>query len=850
MSGIHALLHLSVFLFFWALGDFFFIVNHHFGTASRYALIGPVMIYITLSIHPLMSINSPYNTPMTPPLRTACIILRIFFRSPWWLPQLILRKDFDLTGLRYYDGIHFDRARLYSMEAGKQAKTLEPYAMTWLFTDNDFSDSDMDKFLEGLPGYISSKHTESDQLYKYLTAEHITTRIKGHLMTCATSVELFEEASITRVFSCARALQLIFRLDDSLERNGSPSVQDKNLQSQKIYIQDIIDNFQTLCDAVDPTMALRASCIRGLAVHGLLSQLDSSHFPMSLIPLYSLFFPNNKADTGDPDEQESKGMWKGLLYDAPLANLTMLAEAVRKREHALPSSLSFCWKTFDILLSQFGTIHSDKSSDNPTPAQIDFDNLHRGIRKYVHGEEMGFRMTPLLEILDIVDRGRRLLMVFSSRPKYHSRATVVFGKEYLRNGDLLEAFAHCLPTFIAKNSSKVCMDLMEKVVCRDHLWSNLQMVLRITQRPTSTTSDKFRVFECCCNVLDISFLILEDSRKVDWRAPEFGSLWQHFESFITDGFQGAFMGRATSFRIGIIKARFCKVFLAQFCKNILSFRSQWDVASLARLINYLGLRDEDGPEFWNSYLKGGHVGAEFTTKALKMVNVIASDGPLSIFCQLGHLVTSTIPSHRSGLNRKDIEKVLELQDKLVEYKRLPLNGASDTVWEDLYRLREQVIGFYVAISGDPGNAGNADDDDNLDAGEEDNLNAGEEGELLKLLLWKIDEVRNLRVTRSEGPSHSEHVEELPRPVSQGATYLLIPRASINLQPESDSYALSFSQSADQSTLRVDSSPIFKPRGSFDSGSPAARQNSQSVTSGPRRNAVIVLANPIISIPFQ
>jgi Family of unknown function (DUF6535) len=770
MYAIHALLHTSVFLFFWALGDFFYSVNHHLGTTSRYALIGPAMIYILLSIHPLISVNSPYNTPMTPLLRAVCIILRIIVRSPVWLPQWIRRKDFDLTGLQYYEGIHFDRARLYSMEAGKQAKKLEPYAMKWLFTDNDFSDGDMDKFLEGLPGYISSNHTEKGQLDEYLTAEHIKTRIKGHFITCATSVELSEEESITRVSSCVRALRLIF--DNSPERNGSSPVQDKNLQSQQMYIQDIIVNFQTLCDTEDPKLALRASCIRSLVVHGLLSQLvssvseDSSHFPVSLIPLYNLFFPNNKADTGDPDEKESEGMWKGLLHDAPLANLTMLAKAVRENEHAPPSSLSFCWKTFDILLSQFGAIHSDTSSDNLTPAQSDFDNLHQDTRKYVHGEEMGFRMTPLLEILDIVDRGRRLLTVFLSRPKYQSRATVVFGKEYLRNGDLLEAFAYCLPNFIAKNSPNVCMDLMEKVVCRDDLWSNLQMILWITQNSTSPTSDKFRVFECCCDVLDAAFLILEGSRKVDWRAPEFGSLWQHFESFVTHGFQGAFMGRATSFRIGIIKARFCKVFLTQFCKNILSFRSQWDVASLAKLIHYLGLRDEDDPEFWNSYFKGGHVGAEFTAKALKMVNIIANDGPLSIFCQLGHLATSTIPSHHSGLQREDIEKVLELQDKLAEDKRLPLNGASDTVWEDLDRLREQVIDLFGATSGGTGDTGNAGDED------EGNLSAGEERELLKSLLWKIDDVRNLRVTRSEGPSHSGYSEKRSTDVSQGATLFI------------------------------------------------------------------------------
>ena len=146
MNGVHALLHISVFLFFWGLSDFFYTVNHQFGIVTRYALIGSVIIYVLLSVHPLIFINSPYNTPLTPPLRTACVIPLIIIRSPWWIPRCILRKDFSLTGLQYYKGVHFDRARLYSMEAGKHAKTLEPYAMKWLFTDNDFSDSDMDKF--------------------------------------------------------------------------------------------------------------------------------------------------------------------------------------------------------------------------------------------------------------------------------------------------------------------------------------------------------------------------------------------------------------------------------------------------------------------------------------------------------------------------------------------------------------------------------------------------------------------------------------------------------------------------------------------------------------------------------
>jgi hypothetical protein len=305
---------------------------------------------------------------------------------------------------------------------------------------------------------------------------------------------------------------------------------------------------------------------------------------------------------------------------------------------------------------------------------------------------------------------------------------------------------------------------MEKVVYRDDLWSNLEMILWITQKSTNSTSDKLRVFECCCSVLDVAFSILEDSPEVDWRAPEFGSLWQHFELFITHGFQDAFIGRAASFRIGIIKARFCKALITQFwddiiCKNILSFQSQWDVASLAKVIYYLGLRDEDNPEFWKSCIKGGHIGEDFADKALKMVNIIATDGPLSIFCQLGRLTASTVPSRHSGLQRQDIEKVLALQDKFVADKRLPLNGASERVWEDLYRLQKQVNGLCSATPGgnsDTGNAGNA----------------GKEAELLQLLLQKIDFVSNLRAPRSEGPSHSGLAEERPSGVSHGATYFI------------------------------------------------------------------------------
>ena len=329
---------------------------------------------------------------MTPPLRACTIILRIIIRFPLWCLQRIRGQPFELIGLPYYKGILFKKMQYFLTEAEMRKEMLEPYAMKWLFTKDDFSDKDMDKFLEGLPGYISSSHTKMNQLDGYLTADYILRRITHHFMTCATSVELSGETIIDRVSVSVEALRLIFQ--QSLKPNQGSSVLDKfeeKLQLQQTYIQGLIDDFQALCGVDDPRMAVRASCVRGLAVQSLLSRLvqsdesekgttPSRQFPVSLIPLYTCFFPNDNMDIvqrlsdGDASSTlENAKMWKSFLQDGPLSNLTMLSQAVLSGKRAVltgeqavfageqaPSSiLSFCWTTLDILLMQLGTIHSE-----------------------------------------------------------------------------------------------------------------------------------------------------------------------------------------------------------------------------------------------------------------------------------------------------------------------------------------------------------------------------------------------------------------------------------------------------------------------------------------------------------
>ena len=723
--GTHALLHISVFLFFWAISDFFHMVHEQFGNVASYTLYMSAIIYILLSISPLMFSNSPCNTPMTPLVRTGWIAFLIIIRFPLWCLSRDRSRPFDLTGFPYYEGIQFNRARLYSIKAEERAEKLELYAMKWLFTENVFSDKDMDMFLEGLPGYISSSHTKKCQLDQYLTADYILRRIKEHLITCATSVELSDEASIARVSSSIKALLLIFQYSPACKQD-SPVLNGRYVESQlqRTYIQRLMEDFRTLCGMDDQMIALRASCIRALAVQCLLSELvpqdsratDTLPFPVSLIPIYTFLFPSHNIATiwlldyggtrdnpvtiGPLDHGETcdegsvakdmMAMWKNLLHHGPLANLTKLAQAVRDGERT--PSLTLCWKALGILLTHLGSIDSKESNF----ANRDFDILHKNIRTYVH-EEQGSRISPLLNILDTIARGRRLLMVFSSHSTYHNRPDVVFGKEYLRNSDLLEAFALCLPDFISKNSPKACMEFMEEVVRQDNLWANLQENLSNTEKSDANgpTPDNLRAFKHCCTVLNIAFSVLEDSREVDWRASEFGSLSEHFESFIEHNFQGPLT--IINFRVGVINARFCKALLAQFWNDLdhegtVSFRSQWDVISLARLVCTLGLvRDDEDAKFWDSYVNWGHIGAEFRDKAREMIHRTECDGPLLIFCRLGHLAVVAIVLKDSGVESEDIEVVMELQRKVIEKRRLPLNKASTTAWKALIQLRHQVM---------------------------------------------------------------------------------------------------------------------------------------------------------------
>jgi hypothetical protein len=799
MYGVHVLLHISVFLFFCGLSDYLHDAYPRVGMVSWYCVFTLMVVYATLSVFPLFIGNCPYQTALTPPLLFGSTLLLFFCRTAW-------RKLSHGQGpLPRKEVRHFDKTRYLVEQANKRASHLDPYAMKWLFTDDDFSDTDMDKFLEGLPGYIHSHFTITEELPEVLTAHYILQRIREHLLTCVTNTELSDQARTKRVSTCVESLRVILHL-----RTSDKLLKKSDEESLQAYLQSIVDGLNSLCEKPDEIRDLRAFCVRALAFQGILTRCleptrvgspnikleglsrtgvnptpscDSAvvKVPSHFLPLYMFFSSitntlqkqEQQAPTEISDEKGSSDEdteWRVLLHDGPFINLTLLARAILLHDDLDigPASLSMCWKTLDILRSELRITRADISGSS---LEL-FHTIHASTRRRVEAEEPGFSVIPLLEILDAVDGGRRLSMVFQDHPKYRSKASLVFGKDHLRNPDLFHAFANCLPHFVAKHPDK-SEDFMEGLVLYDHLWISLQVHLLNSLQPNSFIPAMIRIFDTCCTVIDTAFVALENSQKVDLRTPDFGSLAHYFEVFVTDCFQGMFIERAIGFRVGLIKARFCNAVLAQFLgefnrKGTIVFRSHWDVASLARVFYSLGVGDDASVEFWKSFVDGGPIGEVLMAKTYATLKAAKRDGPLLNFCRLGHLGMMAMPFEGSGLKEADFAKLLNLMQKMTEDPRLPLVNASTSVWEELRQLRDEIAEICENISKEDQAVGVFE------------RGCSEDGAHMEALLMKIKEVYRRCPSSTHEHYPTDHVQAQasgtsaavqPNPPSRG---LLIP----------------------------------------------------------------------------
>ena len=702
MYGVRVGLFVTAIVFSCGVSDYLYSIYPTVGWYSWSCVITAALMYTTFTISSLIIDNCPYSTALTAPFKLYLALVLFSYRLLRRLPP---RKQWPSLWHELHPA---DETHSLAKRTGDLADKLDPKAMEWLFTDDGFSDLDMDTFLKGLPGYVSSPITKAAKatLPKVLTEHSTLQRIKEHLLTCVTATELSEEAREARVSACVDSLQILPLNWKGTERDKY-QVEEKSLEN---CIQSIVANFDGLCGVPKDKKDLRAFCIRALAFQAFLTKWSPKDpFPACFIPLYKFFSskppldnrPHTQPQDATPQSSEVSGEgapandhegWQVLLHNGPFINLTLLANAILVHHEDIdPSSISMYSNTLNVLRREFRINRVRVTDDSWTL----FDKVHEETRMRVEDEVLGFsNLIPLLEVLDAVDGGRCISPVFQGEGDndYYFRADLVFGKDHLRNPDLFRAFAKCLPVFLTKapeESAKLLMGLIR----RNYLWTSLQGQLSNSLRPNNSVPAILRIFERCCIVIDAAFVALEKS-KVDWRATDFGELAHYFELFATDCFRGVFLERAVGFRVGLIKARFCRAVLAQFLDELnregtVVFRSHWDVASLARVFYSLSVGEGTDVEFWKSFVHGGPVGPELMEKTHTSLYKAARDGPLLNFCRLGHLGLMAVPFKGSGLKDADLKKLLDLMEKVKDDPDLPLTRASAPVWEELRELRDE-----------------------------------------------------------------------------------------------------------------------------------------------------------------
>ena len=711
--SVPVLLHVSVFLFFFALSQWLHSINGPVGTTAHYCFVALLAVYMALSVLPLIVRNAPYQTALTTPLQASISLIHVSYIV---LARLVRRSAGVIEaqkGSGLFRSIHIDRARALMREIKRKASTLDRSAMHWLLQELD--EDDMDTFLGGLPGYIHSPLTDTNPVVEGLREDGVPGRIREHFKTCVTSVELSQEETMSRASSCINSLRLIF------EASGNNSVRPLGLENDDM--QAIMEYLEPLCYASSTKTALRASCVRSLVIREFLfpfaysdpQELQTKKFPDYLMTLckvirlwrtteisqWSHLIGTSPAITDQlPSEQE---MWADILFDGPLINLAVLAYAILSCAGEEEVNLDMAWKTLEILLKALGLVQVRASGS----ARARFYQVLLMARASVSKGRA--QTTPLLEALDTVISGIHLAGVFAyvPSPKLPPRQIeAIFGKEQLNDRELLEAFAAHLPGFVAASTPETSRSFLERLILENKLWEQLNVSLSRSYNTNLPFPDKLRIIIAFYDILDVVFEVLKDSSKIPWHSRDFYFINIHLDNFWATAASNIFVRPVTHLRAAIAGAQVPHVFLAQF--SIQRSRGEPLVLSsldvLVRLMSVMGLGSQEDREYFLSG-RSTTYDPNVTDRAEATLSAILRDGPLLNFCRLGRWTFEVMLTKTSDVSSEDMKRPLRTLRRMLDTPHLPLVNAPGGMWAEFDRLLAAVRGV-VALEGGDQNAEN------------------------------------------------------------------------------------------------------------------------------------------------
>jgi hypothetical protein len=252
-------------------------------------------------------------------------------------------------------------------------------------------------------------------------------------------------------------------------------------------------------------------------------------------------------------------------------------------------------ETLEILLKALGLAQVQASA----LARTRFDEVRAVVSNYEGG---GTQITPLLETLDIAIRGLRLVEVFACPPKRKLPPRLIeaiFGREQLRNRELLDVFSARLPKYVVASTPETLKSFVERLILEDKLWEQLHVPLSSCYNPQVPFADKLRVVMDFISILDVAFTVPNDSSNIDWQSPDFDLLMGHFFGFRDNVTQGMFLGRDANFRLGIFYIQYCHATLCQFSMR----RSRGEpfftsaTGSLSKLVSTLGIGTQEDRDY-------------------------------------------------------------------------------------------------------------------------------------------------------------------------------------------------------------------------------------------------------------
>lgn len=282
---------------------------------------------------------------------------------------------------------------------------------------------------------------------------------------------------MSRVSACINALLLI------TDTSASTTVEQAGSETNDI--QPVMEPLEPFCYIPNSSTALRALCVRGLAIREFLlfladldaEELLNQKFPKYLTPLYKVTRMWKTTETAQwthlagvsptasnplPSDKE---MWADVLYDGSPINFAVLAYAILSRAHDDDIRLDMAWKMFEILLKMFSLCQVRASALARAGSGEVLFKTRAEVSKYQRAP-----ITPLLEMLNIVISGPRLAEVFIYLPQprlLSRRIEAIFRREQLRDSELLKAFAAHLPGLVTENTPEVSKGYMERLILED-----------------------------------------------------------------------------------------------------------------------------------------------------------------------------------------------------------------------------------------------------------------------------------------------------------------------------------------------------------------------------------------------